>query len=150
MWDEHFAGWVPQRQEESLASAANAFEAMAETFSKEHREELVAERQELGRWLVVRADGLCGPRYLGTQLKLLEDDGSPEELPAWRTAEQPTERLTGFATDRTNTITKRREAEGVLKLYKKRCEALDRRSRLEPPDVRPLGMLMLVPTRQEV
>lgn len=149
LWDKHFAGWVPLRQEESLASANRTFEALAEAFSKEHREELAAERQELDRWLVVRADGLCGPRYLGTQLKLLEEDGSPEELPAWRMAEQPTERLAGFSTDRTNSITKRREAEGVLKLYKKRCEDLDRRSRLEPPDVRPLGMLMLVPAGEE-
>ena len=55
------------------------------------------------------------------------------------------ERLAGFASDNSQPVALRHEAQTVLALFKKRRDDLDARDALQEPEVTTLGMLMILP-----
>jgi hypothetical protein len=142
-WERHFRSWAPQRREEARAAALAAFEPLAREHAERHAEALAVDRASLEQWLRTRTEALCGPRR-AIQTQLFEPAGGPEPE-RWRTLERDTERLAAFATDGAQPLRSRREAEGVLELYRRRVAELERRGRLSSPTVNPIGMLMLIP-----
>jgi hypothetical protein len=66
-------------------------------------------------------------------------------LPVWTTLADPAERLAAFGTDASQPPARRSEADGVLRIYRQRQEALEARLTLGAPEIVPLGVLMLVP-----
>ena len=65
--------------------------------------------------------------------------------PGWAALTDPAARLASFAVAEGVPSKARHEAEGVLRLFGQRLDLLDRRARLEPLAIEPLGMLLLVP-----
>ncbi len=141
VWKAHFKAWGMDRRPDAEKAATEAFAPLAESFLEQQRKEIGKERTELDKWLRGRADELCG-KVVPQQEALF--DGI-EELARWKTLDEPLERLSLFATDGSNKPSQRREANGVVSLYRKRSDDLEKRSRLEtlPPVL--LGLLMLVP-----
>ena len=71
--------------------------------------------------------------------------GAERELPRWQTIEDPAERLAAFFSDGAIPATSRREADGVLRLHRKRAGDLQARAEARILEPVPLGLLMLVP-----
>jgi len=111
----------------------------------EHRRLLEGERRDLEAWLHARAEALCGAA-MAVQADLF---ARAAELPGWKTQAGPGQRLAAFATDGTNAPSARREADGVLRLYRKRVQDLGVRAEAKVLDPLPLGLLMLVPASAE-
>ena len=155
VWERHFAGWDrPARQEAARAAVQEAFRPVVEAFSADHRKTLEREQEELESWLRQRTGELCGAPT-SEQLDLFSTELAPgripaqgrsEEIPTWRTQARETDRLAAFASDPSNRTGSRHEARSVLELYRRRSADLERRERLAPPSVVPLGLLMLVPS----
>ena len=55
------------------------------------------------------------------------------------------DRLAGFAADVNNLPNRRREAGSVVELFQQRGKEHAARSVMQPPALRPIGLLMLVP-----
>lgn len=144
-WDKHFKDWAENKQEELLPKAKEAFEALADTFIKQHVANLNNENNSLLQWLKVRTEELCG-KTEKIQLGLF--DNTIISSPKWQTLEDDFERLTAFATDGDVPTRSRREAEVVLKLFKHRSLEIEKRRQIEEPNITLLGMLMLVPKEQ--
>jgi len=141
VWKSRFEAWAPARSAAARDEAVERFAGFARTWEQGYREALDGERLELDAWLRTRAEELTG-KVRATQATLFE---AREESSGWRAEQEPTARLSGFATDASQPIKARREAEVVLGLHKKRREQLERRGTLSEPKVTALGMLMLLP-----
>ena len=142
LWDRSYTGWADAARAAALAAAAADFGTIAEPLRAEHRRSLESERRDLDAWLRARADSICGAVRVA-QVDLF-DGGA--ELPRWQTLDDPAERLAAFATDGANPPTTRREADGVLRLYRKRAADLADRDDIRVLEPLPLGLLMLVPS----
>ncbi len=142
LWERTFDGWALDRQDDAQREAGDAFASLAEPFVNRHRDEVDSERRALDGWLRERTEALCGP-VTSVQATLF-DDGM-DDLPRWRTLSDPIERLAAFATDGANKPAQRREADGVLRLYRQRSSDLDRRAEIRVHEPTLLGLLMLVP-----
>ncbi|MFY0576334.1 hypothetical protein ACN28S_19990 [Cystobacter fuscus] len=129
-WERHFQDWAPRRQEDARTAALSLFEALTHVHAERHAEALATERLQLEQWLRARTEALCGSRR-AVQAQLFEQTGG-QDLERWRMMENDTERLAAFATDAGQPIRARREAEGVLELYRRRTNELDRRGQLTP------------------
>lgn len=140
-WSAWFSGWADAAREHAREAAAAAFRGLADVLLAEHEASLQHEQRQLDGWLRSRADELCGPQGLGTR----DLFSGQVDAPAWTYLEVPAERLAAFATDRDVHVNRRREAEVVLNLDQRRRAELDRRRRLDPPSIAPLGLLLLVP-----
>jgi len=70
--------------------------------------------------------------------------GQPTTAP-WARLTDPLERLAGFASDNTQPVALRHEAQTVLTLFKKRRDDFDAQDAMREPDVATLGMLMIIP-----
>ncbi len=138
VWKTHFASWVKLHDVEVRSAADRAFHGLAATFTPQHLERLDEERRELEIWIKSRAEALCGPPDLQGAL-------FDSALPAWRSARAPAERLASFANERTHSPRNRSEAQTAVALYNRRAELIHRRSKLEPPSLSLLGLLLLVP-----
>jgi hypothetical protein len=121
---------------------AQAFEAMAEPAGKELAQQRQREQRDLEDWLRSRADTICGA-VQQAQMDLL---GGSAGLASWQMSDDPAERVAGFATDGNNPPAQRREADGVLRLWRSRQLELEQRAQLRTWEPQPLGLLMLVPT----
>jgi len=133
--------WLPQRQAAAERVARAATQRLADSFAAEHERRLRSEADMLNRWLALRANEICGP-VLSTTLDLF---GAEPTGPAWQHERSPAERLAGFALDDTIPSPRRREANGVLELYRRRETDCRQRVVLSAPIVRPLGLLLLLP-----
>lgn len=142
LWGSTFASWAPPLEDAARAVASAGFSTVARQFRVEQAAELASEQRELDAWLQSRADELCG-RAAPVQTSLLEP--RPLVPPTWRQSTAARERLAGFAVDAEMPIKDRREAEGVLKLYRDRQSDLQRRKAEVEDVIVPLGVLMLVP-----
>jgi ERCC4-related helicase len=140
VWERHFASWGTKRIAEAKSAIVQSFEPLAREFLTLERKELTEERGELNRWLAQRADEICG-ESVAQQPSLFDTDSNRRSS----SPSTPTERLSACATDASTPAARRREADGVLKLYQDRSADLDRRYLLRTSDPVPLGMLMLVP-----
>jgi hypothetical protein len=117
--------------------------AQSAEFIAMHGEAVEADRQDLDKWLQLRAEQLCGASQTAATGDLFES-----ELPArplWQSLATPRERLAAFATDHAVDSRRRVEANGTLRLYESRQAELERRRKLEGLRVDVLGVLMLIP-----
>jgi hypothetical protein len=142
LWDQHFKAWGEQARMQAQQVVAQAFEAMAEPAGKELAQQRQREQRDLEDWLRSRADTICGA-VQQAQMDLL---GGSAGLASWQMSDEPAERLAGFATDGNNPPAQRREADGVLRLWRSRQLELEQRAQLRTLEPQPLGLLMLVPT----
>lgn len=142
LWERSFASWAQAARRTALDAAREVFGGMAESQLDEHCGLLEGERRELDAWLQGRAEALCG-RPVKVQTELF---GATAELPRWQTIEDPAERLAAFATNAVNSAAARREADGILRLHRKRAGDLQARAEARIVEPLPLGLLMLVPT----
>jgi hypothetical protein len=141
LWQRRFATWVPRRLPQGEKIAALVMHRVATEFASTQRNSAEREAAELGQWLRLRTDDLCGvpvPR-------IADLFGAGPVIPAWKSSAAPLERLAAFAADADNPATRRREANSVVALFQRREEARDSRAALSPPSLRPIGMLLLVP-----
>ena len=82
------------------------------------------------------------------QQELLTASRATSQQPSaapWASLADPLERLAGFASDNSQPVALRHEAQTVLMLFKKRRDDLDACEALRDPEVTTLGMLMIVP-----
>jgi ERCC4-related helicase len=145
VWKRHFERWGKAALARAEGLAHAAFGNAARQFAARHEADVSAERAQLREWARERADQLCGPGATG-QMTLL---GGEAARPRWADLTDPVDRLAAFATDAANTPRARQEADGVVGLYRRRAELLERRARLRDPELVPIGLLMLVPAGAE-
>ena len=134
-----FAAWGPGRHQAAESAAAVAMHDLAAAFVKRDSDAQRTDRANLDRWMVRRADTICGTRQPGA----VDLFGTPPKGPAWRHAATPLDRLTGFATDPANTTADRREADSVVSGFQRRIRD---ETTLSAPVLYRTGMLMLVPS----
>ena len=146
VWERHFVEWANGWRAEALGAIQQAFAPLADHFLRQHRSEMSREQEAAEAWLRSRADDLCGPLVI-PQADLF---GESPEVPRWQTLAEPTDRLAALATDGAVAPVRRREADGVLRVYRARHSDLDRRMALEVPEPSPLGLLLLVPASAEI
>jgi hypothetical protein len=142
-WKRNFAPWADGAADRARAAAGEAFAPEADAFRAAHAEELSRERESLLAWLKGRVAEITGTSIAPRQGGLFaEAEGTG---PGWAALSDPSARLASFAVAEGVPSKARHEAEGVLRLLVQRLDFLDRRARLEPLVVEPLGMLLLVP-----
>lgn len=141
-WKRHFEAWGLSRGSEAQVAAQAAFSVVATTFLAQHRSDLGEERRSLLQWLGTRTTEICGP--LVPRSGDLFEQG-PKTMPRWMSVSSDAERLAAFATDPATPRRSNNEANGVLELFRRRSELLERHETAETVKVTPLGMLLLVP-----
>lgn len=153
IWEKQFKNWADKSREKAKGAAATGFRPLAESFVTERVKGLDAERTNQEQWLKTRAEEITGTTAapVETQQEMFGDgDGKPAAMaatPQWASIADPAERLAAFATDRTQSIAARSEADGVLRIQKQRTTVLKRLCTLAEPEIIPLGVLMLVPEK---
>jgi ERCC4-related helicase len=141
-WREHFEVWAPASRDAAFALATEHFEAAAGEVLARLVSELEIERRLTSDWFANRVHDLCGPP------QLTQDDlfgGASGDLATWKRSLPALERLSAFATDHQVGARLRREAEGVLRLYKSRLDRLAAREHAQVTKLTPVGLLLLVP-----
>ena len=141
LWRTLFAEWVPQRRDEAETAAHAAMQRYIALMVKHHERQTQGATGDLGAWLQRRADDICGA-FIPRTADLF---GAEPEAPAWQLTPDPLERLAAFAARPENPPPRRREADSVIELFRRRSSELAARSALSSPVLRPIGMLMLVP-----
>ena len=151
LWEEHFADWGESAALGATEAAKSAIKATAESFLAEHCRMLGSESDSLLKWLEQRAREITGDQVISReQLDLFapSDMGTGDMRKAaggWESLTDPAERLSSFAVDSAQPSAKRSEADGVLRLYRRREQDISSRLDLSPPEIVPLGVLMLMP-----
>ena len=153
LWEKHFQAFGSAALDRSRTIAEDSFLPMADAFIEDHRKELERARGEQGRWLADRAREItAGAIPEARTLELFPDGASvaasmnhEQSAPSWGALTDPEEQLAAFRRDPAQSPARRSEAEGVLRIYRQRMEELEARVALQPPEVVPLGFLMLVP-----
>jgi ERCC4-related helicase len=152
LWETHFQDWGETAQGDAKRTAAEGFRPIAEAFLQERKSSLEKERTAQNEWLARRSEEITGAasRERDRQPELF-DLGRPEPSFApvaaadWADLKDPADRLAAFHADRGQRPAERSEAEGVLRIFKQRNQALDRLLDFKPPEIIPLGLLMLIP-----
>ena len=152
LWESDFKDWGETAQGDAKNIAATGFRPIAEVFLKERKASLEKERAAQNEWLVRRSEEITGAasRERDLQPGLFdfarpEPSFAPVAAPDWADLKDPAERLAAFHADRAQRPAARSEAEGVLRIFKQRNAALDGLLDFKPPEVIPLGLLMLIP-----
>jgi superfamily II DNA or RNA helicase len=155
VWQKHFAVWGSDAQGIAKPKADMGFQPIAEAFIESRRNELLAEGNRQSEWLKDRAKEITGEQIQKFEQTSLFDLGdgdlassSASELSYnadWMTFTDPLQRLSAFATDRTQPARDRSEADGVLRIYQQRMERLNRQMAMGKADILPLGVLMIIP-----
>ena len=150
LWETHFASWAEAAQQRAHQAVAAGFHPLAEQFNGARREALARERASQDDWLRQRANDLTGPvgQPALTQQELFGSTATPAPAPAppgWQALHDPVARLAAFHADRTQPPAARVDAEGVLRIYQQRLTHLESLADLRPPEIVPLGVLMLIP-----
>jgi hypothetical protein len=150
LWETHFASWAEAAQQRAHQAVTAGFQPLAEQFSSSRREALNHERASQNYWLRQRTIDLMGPvgQPAVTQPDLFSSTATPEPVPAlpdWQALHDPVVRLAAFHADRTQPPAARVAAEGVLRIYQQRITHLESLADLRPPEIVPLGVLMLIP-----
>jgi hypothetical protein len=99
------------------------------------------EAADLRRWLGLRADDICGVAVA----RMGDLFGLEAAVPDWKSLQDPLDRLAAFAADAGNPTARRREANSVVALFRRRVDEQVSRMALSPSRLRPIGMLLLVP-----
>ena len=141
LWCDLFAGWAACRQADAEAVARAVLQRMAVAFAATRRDAIDREASELERWLRLRADGICGA-FVPRTADLF---GAVPADPDWQLLPAPLDRLAAFASDGGNPSGRRREADSVVSLFRRRVGEGEACAAFSPPLLLPAGMLMLVP-----
>jgi len=136
--DRYFKSWDKGCQASAASAAEPAFSEIAREFTKRHASDIAQEESDLLAWVKERTREVCGEAEGVVQGDLFEQAGAPAVLPKWHSLPDSPDRLASFATDG-SPVKARKEAEGVLKLYKDRSDRLHKRARLDPARLEPLG-----------
>lgn len=154
IWSRHFASWAGSAEGVARLAVESAFLPIAEGFRGLHSKALLLERSSLDAWLHGRAQEVCGSVVSEAQPGLFEEvkprKGPTTEGAAWTQIVDPLPRLAAFAVASEVPLKARREAEGLVKIYKERASDLDRRTHLVGPTIELLGMLLLTPASVKV
>lgn len=148
LWDRHFAADWPLVIEAANTFAREAFAPLAAAHADALLHDVKREEADLERWLAQRAEDITGQETQTAEQELLFADGKPvaeKQLPVWRSLTDPRQRLAGYSADASRSAARRHEADGVLRLLAKRLDALHARASLQPAEIVPLGLLMLIP-----
>ncbi len=152
LWEAHFQGWGEAAQGDAKRAAAQGFGPIAEAFLKERKAGLEKERAAQNEWLTRRSEEITGAalREREHQPGLFDfahadTSFTPIAAPDWADLSDPAERLAAFHADRAQRPAERSEAEGVLRIFNKRSAALESLLDFKPPEIIPLGLLMLIP-----
>jgi hypothetical protein len=141
VWRRWFAHWVPKRQQGADAVATTAMRRKAADFSATRCARVDRAVRDLQHWLHRRADSICG-----AHAQRMDDlFGADPSEPAWRSLSSPLSRLAAYAADSFNSPTSRREADQTVAQFQRREKELATLAALSVPQLRPIGMLMLVP-----
>lgn len=141
LWDCHFAAWGDAWSSQALDASRAAFERIAKPWYAEHARLCEDEYGEGEKWLRTRVEAICGP-VQQAQPGLFEEAA---DLPRWATETAPLERLAAYATDGKNSVAARREADGILRLFRMREKDLAAHHEARTLAPVPLGLLMLLP-----
>jgi len=149
VWKNHFASWASSAEATALAAARQNFRPIAADVLNRRRTELRRDRDRLQDWLESRAREIIadhGQLAVAQELPGIGQrvQAQPTAAP-WARLTDPFERLAGFASDNSQPVALRHEAQTVLTLFKKRREDFDARDAVRDPEVTTLGMLMIVP-----
>ncbi|NTU84578.1 MAG: hypothetical protein HGA45_35310, partial [Chloroflexales bacterium] len=151
LYEQHFAAWFEGARAQARELAEREFHdgSSAAAFVTERRRDLEAERGRLDDWLRQLADAIA-PRSAAPALQLdlfAQAGGSaPGIVRAWQEIADPQERLAAFHNDRLAAPRLRGDAEHAIRIFAQRSADIEARLALRPPEVLPLGVLMLVPT----
>jgi hypothetical protein len=150
VWKNHFAAWAQTAEATALAVARQNFRPVASDILRRRRADLRREHERLQEWLESRSREIIADRGLlavPQDLPGLSQRSQPQPTAAsWARLADPAERLAGFASDNTQPVALRHEAQTVLTLHKKRHDDLAAREDIRDSEVTTLGMLMLVPS----
>ena len=149
IWVRHFESWAGSAEGVARLAVQSAFVPEAEGFRGRHSEALLRERSSLDAWLHGRAQEVCGSTVTEIQPGLFAEvdpaKSSTTEGKAWLQIADPLSRVAAFAVAAEVPLKSRREAEGLVKIYKERAADLDRRTHLAGTTTELLGMLLLIP-----
>ena len=153
LWEKYFEGWAGDAEQHAKKAAQEGFQPIAEAFVITRKQVLTRERSAQDEWLKQRAEEITGTitRVVPVQRGLFDQDDTsavPSKTPVWQTIEDPAQRLAAFHVDRQQTPTARAEAEGVLRIHRRRIAHLESLFDLRESQVVPLGVLMLIPENQ--
>jgi hypothetical protein len=141
LWRDSFAEWVAHSHADAEAVATKAMHRIVTEFTSARQGATDREAVEMGRWLKLRADGICGA-FVPRTPDLFGD--MPRGVD-WQLLSAPTDRLSAFAADGGNPPGRRREADSVVALFQRRTKERETRAAMSPPVLIPVSMLMLVP-----
>lgn len=140
VWEKQFAPWASAQLDSARKLAAEAFESAGRAVIQEATDSLGRERTELDRWLAERV------REITPAAPAQPDLFSGTPAHATRPAPTgPAERLAAICADTTQHARLRGQADALLRLYRQRLDRLALRSQFSPPEVVPLGLLMVIP-----
>jgi superfamily II DNA or RNA helicase len=149
VWKRNFASWAVDCPGLARRVARDGFDPVAQSFVESQRRLLDSERSQQAEWLRQRATEItAGLAPQPVQTGLFDPHAEhrpPSGGPNWATTTDPAARLAAFATDRSQPVAKRSEAESVLQIYQQRMAHLEARLALGTTEIVPLGLLMLVP-----
>jgi superfamily II DNA or RNA helicase len=152
LWEKKYQEWGQAAGEHAKCTAENEFEPVADEFLSEHITSMSKEKSDLMAWLESRCREVTSEfEFIPVQRELFgsslnsASDYDVTGYESWMSLKTPEEKLAAFFADRSIPLAKRSEADGVLRLFKKRMEFLENRMALQEPEIIPLGLLMLVP-----
>lgn len=142
MWEKHFAPWAAPQVDTASKVAHDAFAPAGQAFLKEAAHAITRETEELDQWLAERVAEMTPAVTPATES--LFDPAKPVPAPKPPPA-TPTEKLAAIHADTSQPPRLRSQADALLKLYRHRQNLLKLRGQFAPPEVIPLGLLMVVP-----
>lgn len=149
VWKDNFADWGEAAQQTAIRAARDAFSSVGNEFTKTRLAELRREQNQHDVWLREAATQIIGDAEADPAPTLFDGDQAfRKSMPVWRTSSDPKERLSSFATDKSNSRERRNQAETILRAYERRISDLAERIQLSEPEIIPLGLLMLVPAEE--
>lgn len=131
-WKNHFTPWAQSAEATAIADARQNFRPIAADVLNRRRAQLRRDRERLHEWLESRAREIIADRgQTAVPLELPGIGQSSRAQPStssWARLADPIERLAGFASDNSQPVALRHEAQTALALFKKRSEDLDDRN----------------------
>jgi len=144
IWKKHFFEWGEDWKEKSLKIASSIFTTLAEEVKLKKKEALTRERENIDEWFYKRVEDITGKLTKVVQLEIFGDTIDIDEVD-WTNITEPIERLTKFCQDKNVMRARRSEGGTLLKIYIERIKDIEMLSSFETINVRPLGILMIIP-----
>lgn len=144
IWENYFHEWADSWKEKSLDMAFNTFKPLAGEIILKKKKEIELQRKNIEQWFSRRVEEITGKSISGIQLDIFNISDSIN-IENWSRINDPFERLTKFCQDKNVLRSKRSEADTLLRVYKERIENIELLSSFKDSEVKPLGILMIIP-----